>query len=339
MGVRHARTMSAETQRIGATAAEGRHLSAGANEGRFGDAFEVDVGNEGEGFMVTEAVREELQPVIGVVPKYLADTGYVSVDDHYVQAVIAAGGIPFVLPLTDDTHVYETLLPMLDGILLTGGKDIDPERYGEHGVDHAKLYEPVPVREQVECYLLNYALCFDVPLFGVCRGMQFINVFLGGTLYVDLPEQFRGIDEDGQPRTEPWRHWQDVDYSLPSHWVSIVPGSRLDEILGVEKLHTNSMHHQGVRKLAPGLDVTACGPDGLVEGVCLPTRTFLMGVQWHPEFFAGEKSMGPLFEALVEAARAFRPRKVELGITRETLRLTSEEKGGPWPEVSFEVVG
>lgn len=287
--------------------------------------------------MVSEKAGESLQPVIGIVPKYLADTGYVSIDDHYVQAVAAAGGMPFVLPLTSDTHVYETLIPMLDGILLTGGKDIDPARYGERGVDHAKLFEPVPNREQVECYLLNYALAYDAPLFGICRGMQLINVFLGGTLYVDLPEQFLGTNPDGSARQEPWGHWQKTDYGLTSHEVRVVEGSRLAEILHAGELSTNSMHHQGVRRLAPGLDVMAFGPDGLVEAVNFPERSFFMGVQWHPEFFAGEKHMGALFEALVNAARAFRARKAALGITRESLHLKSEEKGGPWPEVVFSV--
>lgn len=287
--------------------------------------------------MVSEKAGEGLQPVIGIVPKYLADTGYVSIDDHYVQAVVAAGGLPFVLPLTSDTHVYETLIPMLDGILLTGGKDIDPERYGEHGVDHAKLFEPVPNREQVECYLLSYALAYDAPLFGICRGMQLINVFLGGTLYVDLPEQFLGTNPDGSVRQEPWAHWQETDYGLTSHEVRVVEGSRLAEILHAGGLSTNSMHHQGVRRLAPGLEVMAYGPDGLVEAVSFPERSFFMGVQWHPEFFAGEKHMGALFEALVNAARVFRTRKADLGITRESLRLKSEEKGGPWPEVEFHV--
>lgn len=287
--------------------------------------------------MVSEKAGEGLQPVIGIVPKYLADTGYVTIDNHYVQAVAAAGGIPFVLPLTSDTQVYETLIPMLDGILLTGGKDIDPARYGEHGVDHAKLFEPVPNREQVECYLLNYALAYDAPLFGICRGMQLINVFLGGTLYVDLPEQFLGTNPDGTPREEPWGHWQKTDYSLTSHEVTVVEGSRLAEMLHAGELSTNSMHHQGVRRLAPGLEVMAYGPDGLVEAVNFPERSFFMGVQWHPEFFAGGKHMSALFDALVDASRTFRARKAELGITRETLRLTSEEKGGPWPEVVFRV--
>lgn len=289
--------------------------------------------------MVSEKAGKDLQPVIGIVPKYLADTGYVSVDDHYVQAVVAAGGIPFVLPLTSDTRVYETLIPLLDGILLTGGKDIDPERYGEHEVDRAKLFEPVPRREQVECYLLNYALTYDAPLFGICRGMQLINVFLGGTLYVDLPEQFLGTNSDGSARREPWEHWQKTDYSLPSHEVRVVEGSRLADILHAGPLATNSMHHQGVRRLAPGLEVMAYGPDGLVEAVDFPERSFFLGVQWHPEFFAGEKHMGALFEALVEAARSFRARKADLGIERGSLRLTSEEKGGPWPEVVFGIEG
>ena len=262
-------------------------------------------------------------PIIGIVPTSLPDVNKIELRGAYADAVIAAGGSPLVLPLVADKRVYETLFPIMDGFLLTGGADISPERYysNEH---HSKSDVPTPLREEVECLILSYAYKFDVPTLGICRGMQMMNVFFGGTLYQDLYDQFP-IHDDDEPEL-PIQHWQQDDWSNPSHFVHIIRESKLGEMLNSDRLATNSMHHQGVKELSPMLRPTAYGPDGLVEAVEMPDRTLMMGVQWHPEYFA-RKSMKCIFSTLVnEAAAARRSGRV----TMDPLHLVRDDGSNRW---------
>ena len=249
------------------------------------------------------------RPVIGVVPSYLPADHTLSIREHYTDAITAAGGCPLILPLTPDPSVYETIFPLVDGFLLTGGSDIDPRRYGSDEVND-KIYDVTPNREEVECLILSYAYQFDIPTLGICRGMQMMNVFFGGTLYLDLADQFDGggVREttDGQ---DDIHHWQNVDYSLLTHFVDIVRASKLESVIQESMIFTNSMHHQGIRNLAPMLKAVAFGPDGLVEGVEVRERTYIIGVQWHPEFFSGERRMSCLFTSLVQEAAKTGSRK------------------------------
>ena len=132
------------------------------------------------------------RPVIGIVPTYDPNEGILRMNNHYAQAIVAAGGAPLIVPFTSDVSVYESLLPRIDGFVLSGGQDISPVRYGGD-ITYGKLSELTPEREEVEYLLLSYAYQFDYPLLGICRGMQMINVFFGGTLYLDLEEQFDGM--------------------------------------------------------------------------------------------------------------------------------------------------
>lgn len=262
-------------------------------------------------------------PIIGIVPTSLPDVNKIELRGAYADAIIAAGGSPLVLPLVADKRVYETLFPIMDGFLLTGGADISPERYysNEH---HSKSDVPTPLREEVECLILSYAYKFDVPTLGICRGMQMMNVFFGGTLYQDLYDQFP-IHDDDEPEL-PIQHWQQDDWSNPSHFVHIIRESKLGEMLNSDRLATNSMHHQGVKELSPMLRPAAYGPDGLVEAVEMPDRTFMMGVQWHPEYFA-RKNMKCIFSTLVnEAAAARRSGRV----TMDPLHLVRDDGSNRW---------
>ncbi len=274
-------------------------------------------------------------PVIAIVPTHIPSEELLRVSDRYVAAVVAAGGAPLMLPLTHDIRVYETLLPLVDGFLLTGGHDINPERYGESATSD-KLSELTPEREEVECLILSYAYQFDIPLLGICRGMQMINVFFGGTLHLDLADQFSGKNAN---QAETPNHWQKGDYDKPTHFVNIVRASKLGSILKAERLATNSIHHQGVRDLAPLLDATAYGPDGLVEAVEVRDRSFIMGVQWHPEFFADEKQMGCLFSSLVREAEHTRETgdsSPRAGRPKPPSHLRIEKDGdGLWPDIRF----
>ena len=133
----------------------------------------------------------ETRPVIGIVPTYDPNEGVLRMNNHYAQAVVAAGGAPLIIPFTSDVSVYESLLPRIDGFVLSGGRT-SARCYGGD-ITYGKLSELTPEREEVEYLLLSYAYQFDFPLLGICRGMQMINVFFGGTLYLDLEEQFDGV--------------------------------------------------------------------------------------------------------------------------------------------------
>lgn len=262
-------------------------------------------------------------PIIGIVPTSLPDVNKIELRGAYPDAIIAAGGVPVVLPLVADKTVYETLFPMMDGFLLTGGADISPELY--HSTEHhAKADTPTPLREEVECLILSYAYKFDVPTLGICRGMQMMNVFFGGTLYQDLYDQFP-LHDDDEPE-KPIQHWQQDDWSHPSHFVRIIRDSKLGEMLDMDRIATNSMHHQGVKELSPMLKPVAYGPDGLVEAVEMPNRTFMMGVQWHPEYFV-RKNMKCIFATLInEAAAARRSGRV----TMDPLKLVRDDGSNRW---------
>lgn len=284
------------------------------------------------------------RPVIGIVPTYDPNEGILRMNNHYAQAVVAAGGAPLIVPFTSDVSVYESLLPRIDGFVLSGGQDISPVRYGGD-ITYGKLSELTPEREEVEYLLLSYAYQFDYPLLGICRGMQMINVFFGGTLYLDLEEQFDGmcavddvpVPAEGVQTKSGVRvnHWQTKEYRHPTHTVSIMRSSKLGEILGCDSAAVNSMHHQGVRALPPNLAAAAYGPDGLVEGVEAKDCRFLMGVQWHPEYFVEDGGhMAPLFRALIDEARQMRCRE---GRCHDCLRIDREEcdPNAIWPAVKF----
>lgn len=242
------------------------------------------------------APQNDSRPFIGIVAKQFPEERYMSIPAEYAPAITAAGGIPVVLPFVDDAEAYASLFAQLDGFLLTGGHDVDPTLYGGPAPEdpaYAVISAITPARDALEYEILNYADAFDIPVLGICRGMQLLNVYYGGTLYPDLAES-----ELALPRES---HWQSCSPNHAVHAVSIREGSRLHAALGTTQAQVNSLHHQGVCKVAPELEACAFAGD-LVEGVEHPLRSFSLGVQWHPEFFADKGAMGPLFDAFVAAA-------------------------------------
>lgn len=244
-------------------------------------------------------------PIIGIVPTQMPEEHIFRVNDYYINSIVLSGGVPLIFPLSDDQRVYERLLPIVDGFVLTGGQDVDPERYGisPDNVAYEKLSELTPLRDTVETLILDYAHKFDVPTLGICRGMQTMNVHYGGTLYVDIAEQFDGVDSLTNKAIE---HWQTEEPTEVSHYIDVKRGSRLHDILGADSSAANSFHHQGVLDLAANFIPVAYADDGLIEAIEALDKTFMLGVQWHPEFFLGEKHMGNLFTALVEEAASAR---------------------------------
>jgi putative glutamine amidotransferase len=200
----------------------------------------------------------------------------------YAAAIREAGGLPVHLPLDGDVDHYAEVL---DALVLPGGADIDPTRYGHE--PHPDAYEPEPERDEFELRLLELAIDRELPVLGICRGLQVVNVGSGGTLHQHVPHHNR---LDVAPHTE-------------VHDVEFVDGSRLRAIYG-ERLSVNSLHHQVVAELGSALAVTATADDGTIEGIeheSLP----IVAVQWHPEMMTS-RPWDPLFGWIVEAARCFR---------------------------------
>ena len=263
--------------------------------------------------MTAVDVSQADKPIIVVMPKYLtADRLIKSISscdslliaDNYFRSIIAAGGIPVLFPITEDEAVCNSVLELADGILLTGGADLDPRLYGGNAEDE-NLGVHVANRERTEYRVLDYIFAHDVPMLGICRGIQLLNVYSGGTLYEHLADNLPEADEDGVEI----KHWQDIDYSLPSHKVRLVEGTLIADMLEVDEVVTNSMHHQGIKQLSPKLEAMAYGPGGLVEAVRVPDLSFAVGLQWHPEYLGTHANMNRIFERLIAEAKDYRLRK------------------------------
>lgn len=229
------------------------------------------------------------KPVIGLTPSLDSDHHTMQARLHYLQAIEAAGGIPLLLPPLSPDTVREASR-VCDGLLFTGGVDVHPSRYGEEML--AACGEVCPQRDEMELSLLRLALERDLPVLGICRGIQLINVGLGGTLWQDLPSQ------TGSPLC----HSQRPPFDMTVHTVRIEEASPLFSLFGTHEYAVNSTHHQAVRDCAPSLRAAARSSDGIIEAVWRPESRFLLGVQWHPEFrSASDKGAAALFSALVRS--------------------------------------
>jgi putative glutamine amidotransferase len=245
------------------------------------------------------------RPVVGVATQSLdAIPGKLPhcwvMGQRYVRILAAAGAVPWLIPLIQgDDSTLRAIYDHLDGIFLTGGVDMDPAHYGEER--HERCDRGDPARDWTEINLVRWAQAEGKPVFGVCRGIQAINVALGGSLYQDVPSQHpKAIKHDYFPTATHYTR----DYL--AHEIHVQEQSRVGRLLGGRRLHVNSMHHQGIKKLAPGLAATAHAPDGLIEAVECARGTFLIGVQWHPEELTETSDpMRRLFLAFVNAAGTY----------------------------------
>lgn len=234
-------------------------------------------------------------PLIGVTTSVTVgqtpERAYVNA--AYLRAVQHAGGVPVALPPHLDGPARDALWRRLDGLLLTGGGDIAPERFGEPA--HAAVYEVAPERDALELEMTERALADGVPVLAICRGIQVLNVALGGSLIQDLPTEVPGEIA----------HSQKAPREQPTHDVKVmVEGTRLGAIVESVELSVNSFHHQAIKRLGRGLREVAWAPDGVIEGVDMPdARALVIGVQWHPEDLVGRDAAARrLFASLVEAA-------------------------------------
>ena len=237
-----------------------------------------------------------VRPVIGMIaapnPKLLH--GRHLINTSYVRAVIAAGGTPLLIPSDGDDGLAAEYRPLLHGLLVPGGEDVTPALYGEDPLRQVTFMNEE--KDRMELALIRGAVDRGMPVFGICRGIQLLNVCFGGTLYQDLPAQYPGV----------LGHAQDMAIrGQLTHRVTLEPDSLLEKLLGGEPLSVNSYHHQAVRTPAPGFTVTARAADGVIEGVEDPERN-LYAVQWHPEdLVESHPRFRPLFRHLVEQAEQY----------------------------------
>jgi len=217
----------------------------------------------------------------------------VALKDEYVTAITRNGGIALLVATGMDVDTILGMLARVDGVLLTGGSDLDPQLFG--GGHNPKVYGIDLARDTFEIALVKHLVDIDKPFLGICRGIQVINVALGGTLYLDIADEL--------PTAR--KH----DYFTPtfapdklSHRVSVEDGSLLAGLVGAEPFKVNSRHHQAIKDLAEGLKVTAYAEDGIIEGVELPSHPFALSVQWHPESLQSDPRMNALFGGLVAAS-------------------------------------
>lgn len=237
-----------------------------------------------------------MRPIIGIVVSLNKQRDTYVGGRAYVEAIEAAGGIPLLLPCTDDDDVASLLFTRVHGLLLPGGRDVDPVHFGEEPMHDYTLIDPE--RDNIELLLARLALRQDVPILGICRGIQMLNIAAGGDIYQDLATQKKGalIHDQKAPR------W------YPTHAIEVQPETTLSKILGKTHLRVNSYHHQAVRNVANGFRVSAVSSDGVIEGIEHSSLRYAIGVQWHPEqMWRKYPLFKQLFAALVAEASNSRP--------------------------------
>ncbi|KUO72611.1 MAG: glutamine amidotransferase [Clostridia bacterium BRH_c25] len=233
-----------------------------------------------------------MKPVIGITTFIGDKKGYYSVSSNYTDSVVLAGGIPVYIPVSSEKD-YESYIKILDGIIFTGGADISPLSYGENPI--SLVNNMSSVRDAYEIGLFRTAYVNNMPILGICRGNQLINVALGGSLYQDINAQV-----PGSLGHSPSGIAVDELY----HSIEIAKKSKLYDIFDKEKIYVNSFHHQAVKELGNSLILAAMSEDGVIEGIEGTDREFLVGIQCHPECLTKRySSFLKLFEELVSAAK------------------------------------
>lgn len=238
------------------------------------------------------------KPIIGISGSEIIDDGGIFpgyrrsyVNEDYVDSVIQNGGIPYIIPFNEDDEVIEQQLLNVQGLILSGGHDVDPHNYGEE--PEQKLGDIWPERDHFDMRLLKLAEKNNIPVLGICRGAQIINVAHGGSLYQDLSYR----------KEETLKHSQGQRPTLLTHTVETVAGTKIAELLGKAKLQTNSFHHQLIKDVAPEFKVAARATDGVVEAIENDDAS-IIAVQWHPEMLHRVVSyQNNLFKHIIEHAK------------------------------------
>ena len=233
------------------------------------------------------------KPKIAVTCSFDEESGYHKIHRGYVEALADCGALPYVLTHFSNNKVRtEEIIEDVDGLLFSGGSDVDPHWFDQE--PKYEMYEIVPARDALEIKLARKALDVDLPILGLCRGIQVINVAAGGKVYQDIEEQLE----------DTLRHRQDAPRWHPTHKIDIKSGSMLEEILEKESVGVNSFHHQSVKEIADGFIASATSSDGVIEAIEQQNGGFQLGVQWHPErMWKKHPVHKKLFKWLVEKSK------------------------------------
>ena len=238
------------------------------------------------------------RPIIGISGSHNPEETLFSIRENYMNAVLRAGGIPVLLPEVADAETVSALLDAIDGLLLAGGGDVRPSYFGEEPIPACGA--PDDLRDTFELQIIPEAVKRQMPIFGVCRGIQVLAVALGGTLIQAIETQ-RGIAKSV--------HSQEPPYSEPVHTVHFEENGLFASITGVSSMRTNSMHHQAVRDPGAHLVVEAYSEDGIIEAVRGKDDDSILAVQFHPEFLAeNSEQAARIFSHFVKKADAYRIR-------------------------------
>ena len=236
-------------------------------------------------------------PVIGI-PCFFHESNGGHIRDasfaqqSYIRAIESTGAAPLLIPITVQEHTLKALFERIDGLLLTGGHDIDPSRYNEGS--HPFLTQIDKQRDWVEFTITPWAISKDIPVLGICRGIQTLNVCAGGSLWLDLSTQV--------PNSIKHNYFPDYPRNQLSHLVQLETGSLLSGIFRQHELEVNSLHHQGIKDIGKKFRVSARAPDGIIEGIEMIDKTWIVGVQWHPEELINDnRNMKNLFKAFISA--------------------------------------
>jgi putative glutamine amidotransferase len=232
-----------------------------------------------------------MRPFIGITCGTFRDRDWcppaILLRKTYTDAIVAAGGVPLIIPVVEDQDVLRALYERIDGLLISGGGDIDPRHYGEAPLP--ALGPTDPLRDNVELPLARWAVADGKPVLGICRGVQVLNVVMGGSLYQDIPSQIKThLIHDSSFTRQDWTYM--------AHDLNLAPDSKLAQCFGTTSFPTNSLHHQSLKTIAPGLHAVGWAPDGVVEAVEGNNGHFLIGVQCHPEALQG--AADPRWQAL-----------------------------------------
>lgn len=244
-------------------------------------------------------LRAKHAPLIGLSAS-INDRGYSMVSATYINAIVKAGGTPVIIPAVTDGQVLRNTLATLDGLVLVGGADVNPLWYGEEPIQ--QLGGVDPQRDLYELKLIKMASDHNIPILGICRGCQLLNVAFGGTLYQDIPSQ---------KRNNHIKHQQSLPAAYGAHTVYVEKGSPIAEIIGQDTLAVNSFHHQAVKDVAPGFRAIAYAPDSTVEAITAYPNKSILGLQWHPEGMVagGDTTMLKFFQHIVQKAETFHQAK------------------------------
>lgn len=242
-----------------------------------------------------------MKPNIGIPMHYGTESGKKAfcIGEVNINAIYLNGGLPITLPLCNDKESIEVYLDMIDGLYFVGGYDISPLEYNENPLPQLGLVSPK--RDQFEINLFKAAIKRNIPILGICRGSQLINVALGGTLYQDIYTQRKNVIEHS---------FKETDGSDTYHKIEVLKNSKLYDIFKTTEIFTNSIHHQSIKDLAKKLKVTAYSSDGIIEGYEATDMTFCLGVQWHPELMLKEyDQFNGIYKKLIKASTNYQLKK------------------------------